>query len=414
MRILVIGASPLFAWYRLKPLRWPIMRILLLNGPNLNLLGTRSPEVYGATTLDELETECRVRAAEYGHRLEAFQSNYEGALIDAIHAARETADSIVFNPGAFTHTSYALRDAIEAVELPTVEVHISNVAEREPWRRISLIQPACVYRIFGRGVPGYLSAISHLHYRSAHPPVTLGYGEDPDQVGDLRMPDGPGPHPVAVLIHGGGWTGAFTRDTMDGAAVDLTEHGVVTWNIEYRRIPPIGGWRATLDDVTAAVDALDSLTAGHPINPDDLTVIGHSAGGHLGFFAAKNARRRPGRFISLAGMLDLRRLGTDFDNLLAGFMGDELETHLDQIDPVRQVPCNVPIMAVHGRRDDTVDPEQSRRFVETALSVGDDALSVELDAAGHWDLIDPLSPVWERVVSACLGRGPHTAVGGIS
>ena len=379
------------------------MRILLLNGPNLNLLGTRAPEVYGATTLAEVEELCRAGAAEYGHRLEAFQSNHEGALIDAIHAARKTADAIVFNPGAYTHTSYALADAIEAVGLPTVEIHISNVRRREAWRRISRIEPACAYQIFGRGVQGYLSAIAHLHYRAEHPPVTLGYGTHPDQVGDLRLPDGPGPHPVAVLIHGGGWLDYSTRDTMDGAAVDLAARGLATWSIEYRRIPPVGGWRKTIADVVAGVDALDSIAGNYPIEPSDVTVVGHSAGGHLGFFATKAARRRPVRLVSLGGMLDLRRLGSGFEDLLAGFLGDEPETSLDRVDPIRALPCGAPIVAVHGHRDDDVLPDQSRRFIEAALASGDDARLVELPEADHFDLIDPRSPSWDAVVTACLG-----------
>ena len=123
------------------------MRILLLNGPNLNLLGRRAPEVYGSDTLHDVAEQCRAHAARLGHRIEDFQSNHEGKLIDAIHAARETADGIVFNLGAFSHTSYALHDAIEAVGIPTVEIHISNVRERQPWRRISVTEPACVYQI---------------------------------------------------------------------------------------------------------------------------------------------------------------------------------------------------------------------------------------------------------------------------
>ena len=378
------------------------MRILLLNGPNLNLLGTRAPEVYGATTLDEVEERCRVRAAEFGHRLEAYQSNHEGALIDAIHAARHTADAIVFNPGAYTHTSYAIADAIEAAELPTVEIHISNVREREPWRRVSRIEPACVYQIFGRGVSGYLSAIDHLHYRTAHPPVTLGYGAHPDQIADLRIPDGPGPHPVAVLVHGGGWAAPITRDTMDGAAVHLTARGLATWNIEYRRIPPIGAWRETMADVIDGVAAVDSLGDEYPLDLHDVTVVGHSAGSQLGFFAAKNARRRPVRFVSLAGTLDLHRLGSDFDNLLGRLMGDELRTGLDRVDPVQAVPCGVPVVALHGNQDEDVHPEQSRRFVEAALDAGDDARRVELPGTDHTGIIDPRSPAWDSVVAACL------------
>ena len=379
------------------------MRILLLNGPNLNLLGTRTPDVYGATTLPQVEESCRERAEQYGHSLEAYQSNHEGALIDAVHAARHTADAIVFNPGAYTHTSYALRDAIEAVEIPTVEVHVSNVHEREPWRRISLTEPACVYQIFGRGVSGYLAAISHLHYRAIHPPNTLPYGSHPDQAGDLRLPDGPGRHPVAVLIHGGGWTAPYTRDTMDGLAVALAARGRATWNIEYRRIPPVGGWRNTLADAVAGLDCLTALAQEHPLNLDSVTIIGHSAGAHLGFFAARNARRQPSRFVSLAGMLDLLRLRPDFDDLLSAFLGDELGAMISAVNPISNLPIAAPIVAVHGDRDETVDPDQSRSFVEAAVASGDRARVVEVAGAGHDDLIDPRATGWETVADSCLG-----------
>ena len=380
------------------------MRILLLNGPNLNLLGTRAPEVYGKATLEEVEGRCLAWAAEYGHRLEAFQSNHEGALIDALHAARGAADAVVFNPGAYTHTSYALRDAVEAVELPVVEVHISNVAEREAWRRASLIEPVCAYRIFGRGVDGYRAAIARLHYRAEHPPITLPYGEHPDQAGDLRLPEGPGPHPAAVLFHGGGWTGPYTRDTLDGAAVDLAARGAAAWNVEYRRIPPAGRWREMLEDAAAAVNALDRLAEEHPIDLENVTVFGHSAGGHLAFFAAKKARRRPARLVTAGGMLDLRRLGPGCGPLLAGLMGGELETHLDQVDPIQSLPVGAPAVAVHGGRDEDIPPSQSRRFVEAALAAGGEAKLAELPEAGHRDLIDPRSPFWEASAAACLGE----------
>ena len=378
------------------------MRILLLNGPNLNLLGTRAPEVYGATTLRQVEESCRERAEQYGHSLEAYQSNHEGALIDAIHRARHTAEAIVFNPGAYTHTSYALRDAIEAVEVPTVEVHISNVREREPWRRISLTEPACVYQVFGRGVSGYLAAISHLHYRAVHPPNTLPYGSHPDQVGDLRLPDGLGRRPVAVLIHGGGWTAPYTRDTMDGVAVALADRGLATWNLEYRRIPPVGGWRNTLADPVAGIDSLAAIAEDHPLDLDRVTVVGHSAGAHLGFFAAGNARRQPVRFVSLAGMLDLPRLRPDFDDVLSKLLGDELDAFIYGVNPISNLPLGVPIVAVYGDRDEAVSPDQSRRFVAEAVARGDSARLVEVAGADHHDLVDPEAPSWETVAATCL------------
>ena len=128
------------------------MRILVINGPNLNLIGTRRPDFYGTTTLDELDEQCRHWGADVGATVETFQSNHEGGLIDRLHAARHEFDAIVINPGAFTHYSYALRDAIEAIALPTVEVHLSNVKERETWRRHSVVSDVCVATIYGRGV----------------------------------------------------------------------------------------------------------------------------------------------------------------------------------------------------------------------------------------------------------------------
>ena len=263
------------------------MRILLLNGPNLNLLGTRAPEIYGSTTLPELEQMCRGWAEELGHLLETYQSNHEGALIDAIHGARDIFEGIVFNPGAYTHISYALHDAIEAVEIPTVEIHISNVRAREAWRRVSRIEPACVYQIFGRGVDGYRAAIRRLHHLAASPPMTLGSGDHPDRVGDLRVPDGDGPHPVVVLYHGGFWREQYTRDTLDSLAVDLTCRGYATWNVEYRRVPPMGGWRTTIGDSVDALEAVSDLGDRFRLDTSNISLVGHSAGAHLAFFAAK-------------------------------------------------------------------------------------------------------------------------------
>ena len=118
--------------------------LLLLNGPNLNLLGTRQPEIYGATTLADVEAACTAHGKAIGYEIVCQQSNHEGALVDAIQAAKSTHDGIVLNAGAYTHSSIALRDAISAVELPVVEVHVSNVYAREPFRHKSMIAPVCI------------------------------------------------------------------------------------------------------------------------------------------------------------------------------------------------------------------------------------------------------------------------------
>ncbi|WP_119154582.1 type II 3-dehydroquinate dehydratase [Caldimonas tepidiphila] len=135
------------------------MKILVLNGPNLNLLGTREPAVYGATTLADVENLLRQDALALGVALDCFQSNHEGALIDRIHAARGDADWIVINPGAFTHTSVAIRDALAGVAIPFVEVHISNVHKREPFRHHSYLSDIAEGVIVGLGVQGYRLAL---------------------------------------------------------------------------------------------------------------------------------------------------------------------------------------------------------------------------------------------------------------
>ena len=138
------------------------MQILLLNGPNLNLLGEREPEIYGKTTLVELEQLVHRRARELGAQVRAFQSNHEGQLIDELHQARRWAGGVIFNPGAFTHYSYALRDAISATRLRVVEVHLSDITRREPWRAVSVLAEVCAHRIMGKGVAGYLEALEWL------------------------------------------------------------------------------------------------------------------------------------------------------------------------------------------------------------------------------------------------------------
>lgn len=134
-------------------------RILVLNGPNLNLLGRREPGVYGRETLADIETRLDSRARELGHELESFQSNAEHELIDRIHRAREDADIILFNPGAFTHTSIALRDALLGVAVPFIELHLSNVAAREAFRRTSYFSDIAVGTIAGFGVASYALAL---------------------------------------------------------------------------------------------------------------------------------------------------------------------------------------------------------------------------------------------------------------
>jgi 3-dehydroquinate dehydratase II len=136
------------------------VRILLLNGPNLAILGRREPEIYGTTSLAEIVDACRARALEGGATLEHLQSNHEGTLIDRLEQLDY--DAVVINPGALAHTSYALHDALRGCGRPAVEVHISELSTREPWRRVSVTAPATQHQVVGKGRRGYIEAIDWL------------------------------------------------------------------------------------------------------------------------------------------------------------------------------------------------------------------------------------------------------------
>ena len=139
-----------------------MLRILVINGPNLNLLGRREPDVYGTATLDDIEAMVAGRAAELGVDVCFFQSNHEGAIIDRLHEAIGVCDGAVLNPGAYTHYSYAIRDAIAAIGIPVVEVHLSDIAAREDFRRVSVTAEVCVAQISGLGPRSYLEGLESL------------------------------------------------------------------------------------------------------------------------------------------------------------------------------------------------------------------------------------------------------------
>ena len=366
-------------------------RYLILNGPNLNLLGTRNPAVYGTTTLSDLEAACRRWGDELGVEVDMAQSNHEGSLIDSLHEARRTHAGVVLNAGAYTHTSYALHDAIEAISLPTIEVHISNVFERDPWRRISVIGPACVGAIYGRGVDGYRWGLRHLVHRQEWPVEVVQYGDHPAASIDLRHPRQDPPHATVVLVHGGFWRHMWTKDTMEGIAIDLARRGYLTANIEYRRVGKGGGWPQTREDVAQAIAHVAAATGG-----DRLAVIGHSAGAQLAFMAAEVADI-PFLPVALGGVLDMTAAVTDGigEGAAVAFLGATPPAEASPLEAVSPRPA----LVVHGTADSRVPVSQARSYAGANPQVE----YLELPDVGHFEFLERSSAAWNHVVEH-LGR----------
>ena len=301
----------------------------------------------------------------------------------------------MINPGALTHYSRGLADALAAVEIPTVEVHISNVMDREAWRRHSVVSPVCVRTIYGRGVEGYLWGIRHLHYRRMGGPRQV-VGED-GAVGDLRRPAGPGPHPVVVLMHGGAWMAHWTRDQLDGMAVDLASRGYATYNFEY--LPPDSGARFPAP-IHATRQARREIVRRPDLDPGRVALVGHSAGGNLALMASVWWRRwgHPPRLaVSLAGITTLRA-GNDLDRAyLAG------QDHRSAF-PLHRAPLGVDTLLIHAEDDELVPVDQATAFAEAAAAAGDRTEAAILPRGGHFGFLDIRNRAWlqarERIVSA--------------
>jgi acetyl esterase/lipase len=219
----------------------------------------------------------------------------------------------------------------------------------------------------------------------------IAYGSDPLQFGDLRLPPGDGPAPLAVLFHGGYWKVAYDRGHLEPACLALRDAGIATWNVEYRRVGhPGGGWPGSVDDAVLAVGNL-------PVEAPAVVLVGHSAGGHLALLAARRARLP---VVALAPVCDLAwslRTGAG-DGAAALFLGGgEL---VPEASPRELLPLGVRQVVVHGTGDETVDFAMSAAYVDAARAAGDDAELVVLEGAGHFEPIDPQSSEWPTVLAA--------------
>ncbi|HKX75281.1 MAG TPA: type II 3-dehydroquinate dehydratase [Acidimicrobiia bacterium] len=372
-------------------------RVMVLHGPNLDLLGIRQPEVYGTASLDQLLEQIIAWGHELDLQITHFQSNHEGELIDRIHTARQEVEGIVINAGAFTHYSYAIYDALTAVMVPAVEVHISNIKRREGWRRRSVIAPAAVMSIHGRGLAGYRWALLHLHHRLAVPPEPTSYGRFPDQIGDLRRPPSVDNPPLAVLIHGGLWEEPWTRDTTEGWAVELARRGVASVNLEYRRVGAGGGWPESFHDVKAGYEAAVALDR---IDPSRVVVAGHSAGATMALWLAGEQLTVPPRVVvSAAGITDLvRAREEDLGGGTVSSLLGQRPLQPEAISPLHRAPTGVATRLISCLDDHLVDPGYAHAYRQRA---GTEAELVEL-AATHMAVIDPGDAAFAATVEAMV------------
>ena len=234
----------------------------------------------------------------------------------------------------------------------------------------------------------------------------IRYGADLHQFGDLWLPAEAGPHPVAIVIHGGFWRAQYGLDHIGHLCRELARQGIASWSLEYRRIGhPGGGWPGTCEDVRDGAAYLRTLAGRYRLDPDRVVALGHSAGGHLALWLAAQRSVPLTGVVSLAGVTDLRqawRLGLG-RGVVADFLGGspaEVPERYDLASPIELLPLGVPQRLVHGDLDDTVPSGMSRDYQAAAHARGDDAVMVALAGAGHFELIDPHAPEWATVLQA--------------
>jgi acetyl esterase/lipase len=237
--------------------------------------------------------------------------------------------------------------------------------------------------------------------------VRLQYGSDPNQFGDLRLPKTKGPHPVAMMVHGGFWRAKYDLVHAGHLCAALTKSGVATWNLEYRRVGNSGGgWPGTFEDVSSGFAFLRQVSKQHHLNENRVMVLGHSAGGELALCLAAHQRSLRGA-LSLAGVVDLRRawelhLSNDAVVEFLGGTPERVPEHYHEASPAEAAITGVPQRLIHGAKDDIVPVEMSRSYREVKKKRGEDVQLIEIADAGHFELIDPQSKAWGAVQETVL------------
>jgi len=249
--------------------------------------------------------------------------------------------------------------------------------------------------------------------------LRIAYGTDSLQHGILRVPEGKGPFPVVVVVHGGCWLSDYNREYMSHLSAALTEAGYATWNLEFRRIGDIGGgWPGTFLDVAKGTDFIKQLAKDYPIDKKKVVVIGHSAGGHLALWLAarENLSRKSFLYekrpleltgvVSLAGITDLEKYAMEEGSCnaavpkLMGGMPADVPDRYAQASPARLLPVRVPQILIQGELDPIVPVEQATRYVARSEKKSKAATLMMLPNAGHFDLVVPQSPAFEKVLQA--------------
>jgi len=324
---------------------------------------------------------------------------------------------VVIAPGPEGFDASGLASAIGAAVVPVVAIEPGNLRKSGIDPESTRLVAAGAWVLYGRGEDTARHALRYLARRHGHSPDTLAYGPEPSQEGDLWLPDGAGPHPVAVLFHGGFWYHAWERDLMDGLALDLAGRGIAAWNVEYRRVGAGGGWPATGGDAARAVDHLVALAPIYDLDLGRVAFLGHSAGGQLALWVAARGRRgtvHPLLVVGLATITDLEEArdsrigGGSVARLLgagpnAGDDGD-LEDALVEASPRARLPIGVPQLLAHAVDDDVVPPAQTTTYAAAARDAGDDVTVLDIEAGGHFALIDPRTPAWKTVACAVQER----------